>query len=252
MIPTIPLGPLSLPTKPVLILIGFYVVLWLGSKGAESLGIDGDHVWNWGVVSALSGLVLGRIAYALRYPQAYLLSPLSLISPRLSAFVPEVALLGGLAVGYIYLRRKHIPLGPFVDAVTPALVFGWAIYALANFLAGDAYGRESTLPWAIEMWGAQRHPVQLYEMAAALLTLIWLFARPAPRGKGIWGWKLLLAYSLSRLFLEAFRADSMTVAGGYRVVQIMALIGGLIALWGLAQHAPSARGPQTHRRGKVA
>ncbi len=241
MLPNLPLGPLSLPTKPLLLLLGFYLVLWLGSKGVESLGIDGDHVWNWGVISVLTGLVVGRIAYVLRYPQVYIQSPLSLLSPRLSAFVPEIAIIGGLLGGYVYLRRKRIPLGAFVDGLVPALVFGWAIYALANFMAGDAYGRPSTLPWAVEMWGETRHPVQLYEMFAAFLTLLWLFSRPSPRGKGLWGWKFLLAFSLSQLFLDAFRGHSPLIAGGYRVVQIIALLGALLALWGLAQHAPSTR-----------
>jgi len=244
MLPTIPLGPLALPTKPFLLVLGFYFVLWLGSKSAESLGIDGDHVWNWGLISAGAGLVLGRIAYALRYPQAYIQSPLSLFSLRLSAFIPEVAFVGGLLVGYMYLRWKRIPLGPFVDAIVPGLTFGWALYALANFLAGDAYGRVTQLPWAVEMWGELRHPVQLYEMVAALLTVVWLFAKPAPRGKGLWGWRFLLAFSLAQLFLGAFRGDSATVLDGYRISQIMGLGGALIALWGLSRHAPSAREAQ--------
>ena len=240
MLPNIPLGGLSLPTKPLLVLLGFYFVLWLGSKSAESLGIDGDHVWNWGFMSAVGGLVLGRVAYALRYPQAYLNSPLSLFSPRLSAFIPSVALIGGLLIGYVYLYRKRIPLGSFVDALVPGLTLGWAIYALANFMAGDAYGAPSNVPWAVNMWGEMRHPVQLYEMAAALLTTLWLFGRPAPRGKGIWGWKLLLAYSLTHLFIDGFRGDSYLIMNGYRLSQFLALGGMLLALWGLSRHAPSA------------
>ncbi len=251
MLPNIPLGGLSLPTKPLLVLLGFYLVLWLGSKSAESLGIDGDHVWNWGGISAIAGLVFGRLAYAARYPQAYLNSPLSLLSPRLGAFVPSVAIVGGIFVGYLYLHRKRIPLGAFVDALVPGLTLGWAIYALANFMAGDAYGMPSTLPWAVEMWGEMRHPVQVYEMVAALLTTIWLFARPAPRGAGIWGWRILLAYSLAHLFLDTFRGDSFLIMDGYRLSQFLALGGVILALGGLSRYAPRASTLTEATRGRI-
>ncbi len=238
MLPIISLGGLSLPTKPLLLLLGFYLVLWLGSKSAESLGLDGDHVWNWGFISAIGGIILGRLAYAARYPQAYLNSPLSLLSPRLGSFVPIVALVGGLLAGYAYLRRQHISLGVFVDALAPGLTLGWAMYALANFMAGDVYGTPTSLPWGVEMWGERRHPLQLYELTAALITTVWLFTHPAPRGKGIWGLRLLFAYSVTHLFLEAWRGDSTLVFGGYRLEQILALLGALIALGGLAYLAP--------------
>ncbi len=48
---------------------------------------------------------------------------------------------------------------------------------LANLASGDAFGAPSSLPWAIELWGAARHPVQIYEAVAAGLIL-WV-CRPA-------------------------------------------------------------------------
>lgn len=241
MYPVIELGRLALPTKPLLLLVGLYFVLWLGSRSASLLGIHGDIVWNWGLLSVLGGLVIGRAAYALRYPQAYLASPLSLLSPRPASFLPEAAVLGGLVVGALYLRRYRVPLAAFADAMAPALTLGWALYALANFLAGDAYGTPTDVPWAVEMWGAPRHPVQLYEMGAALLTTIWLIGRPAPRGRGLWGWRLLLAYGLTRLLLEPWRGDSVLLPGGFRLYQLVGLALALLALWGLSRSAPSAR-----------
>ncbi len=241
MMPVFSLGGLSIPAKPFILLIGYYIALWLGSKGAESLGIDGDHVWNGGFLSAVGGLVVGRLAYAIRYPQVYLRDPLALVSPRLSTFVPWAAVLGGVLIGYVYVRRHGIPLGRFVDAITPALVLLWGIVALANLFAGDAYGEVTHLPWGVEMWGAVRHPTQLYDLIGAVLTLFWLFLKPSPRGQGIWGWRLLFAYSTWRLLIEAFRGDSVTVWGGYRLWQLVALVGALVALGALARIAPSSR-----------
>ena len=240
MYPAITIGTLALPTKPLLLLANLYLVLWLGSRRAAERGISEDVVWNWGLLSVLGGLILGRLAYAARYPQAYLASPLSLLTPRLSTFIPEVAVIGGMLLGLIYLRRHRVRLALLADALAPALALGWAVYALANFLAGDAYGTVTNLPWGIELWGARRHPVQLYEMVAALLTFVWLWRRPAPWGKGLGGWRLLFAYSFSRLVLEAWRGDSWLLPGGWRGAQLIALAGALIALWGLARSAPPA------------
>lgn len=240
MYPAITIGTLALPTKPLLLLANLYFILWLGSRRATALGIPEDLVWNWGFLSVLGGLVLGRLAYAAQYPEAYLASPLSLLALRLSAFVPEVAVIGGLLIGLGYLWRHRVSLGVFVDALAPALAVGWAIVALANFLAGDAYGAVTDVPWAVELWGARRHPVQLYEMVVALVTAGWLWKRPAPRGQGLGGWRLAFAYGLSRLVLEAWRGDSVVLPGGWRVAQLVALGLVLIALWGMARAAPPA------------
>lgn len=251
MYPVLEIGRLALPTKPLVLLAALYLVLWLGSRSARTLEIDGELVWNWGFLSVLGGLVVGRLAYAARYPQAYIASPLSLLSPRPTAFLPVAAVIGGLVLGYLYLRRRRVPLGPFVDALAPALALGWAAYALANFLAGDAYGTVTDVLWAVEMWGARRHPVQLYEMAAALLTTVWLLWRPAPRGRGLWGWRLLLAYGLTRLLLDAWRGDATILPGGWRLGQIVGLALALSALWALSRAAPSAgqRGDTVGRDG---
>ena len=241
MMPVFSLGGLSIPAKPLILLLGFYVALWLGSKGAESLGIEGDHVWNCGFLSAVGGLLVGRLAYAARYPSVYIPDPLALLSPRLSTFVPWAAVLGGILTCFVYLRRHRIHLGRFVDAITPALVLLWGALALANLFAGDAYGEVTTVPWGIEMWGAVRHPTQLYDMLGAVATLFWLFLKPSPRGRGIWGWRLLFAYSTWHLFIDAFRGDGAVVWGGYRLAQVLGLMGALIALAALASMAPLAR-----------
>ena len=245
MMPVIQLGSLAIPTKPLLLLLGFYMVLWIGGKGLMTLGMDEDLAWNWGIITAVAGLIIGRLAYAARYPAAYLEAPLSLFSPRLAGFMPEAFVIGGLLVGYLFLRWRRVPLARFVDGMTPGLVVGWAFYALANFLAGDAYGTPTHVPWAVEMWGAPRHPTQLYEMMAALITLLWILARPVPRGEGRWGWRLLLGYSLSRLIIEGFRADSVLLPGGIRAYQMVALLLALVAVWGLSRYAPRASDLQT-------
>lgn len=243
MMPVLQLGPLALPMKPLILLLGFYLTLWIAGKGALALEMDEDMVWTWGIVTAIAGLIIGRVVYVILHYQAYAGAPLSALSPRLSALQPEAVVIGGILVGYAYLRRRNVNIPRFVDSIVPGLIVGWAFYALANFMAGDAYGAPTSLPWAIELWGAPRHPTQLYEMIAALATLVWILGRPVPRGQGLWGWRLLLAYSISRLIIEGFRGDSVLLPGGFRLYQIVALVLALVALWGLSRHAPAEHQP---------
>jgi phosphatidylglycerol:prolipoprotein diacylglycerol transferase len=46
---------------------------------------------------------------------------------------------------------------------------------LGNFLAGDAYGVPTSLPWGVYQAGANRHPAQLYELALDLLLFAFLW-----------------------------------------------------------------------------
>ena len=105
--------------------------------------------------------------------------------------------------------------------------------ALAHLASGEAYGATTTLPWAIELWGAKRHPTQFYELGLALLILGFLGwkLKTAPAKEG----QLFLLFAAltagARLFLEAFRGDSLFVAGGFRLAQVLAWIGLTAALW---------------------
>ncbi|HEY7294796.1 MAG TPA: prolipoprotein diacylglyceryl transferase family protein [Dehalococcoidia bacterium] len=55
------------------------------------------------------------------------------------------------------------------DLAAPFLPLGQAIGRLGNFLAGDAYGATTRLPWGVYQGGAWRHPAQLYELGLDLL-----------------------------------------------------------------------------------
>ncbi|MBK9613289.1 prolipoprotein diacylglyceryl transferase family protein [Candidatus Amarobacter glycogenicus] len=142
-------------------------------------GLDGDHLWNLGFVSAIAALVGGRVAYVLQFWPAYQQDPLAIFSVRPGTLAWTPGLLIGLLAGLLYVRRLHLPLTTVLDALAPGALLGLAILSLADFLAGDAYGTPTTLPWAVELWGARRHPVQLYQLGAQLAALFLVLRRPA-------------------------------------------------------------------------
>ncbi len=122
--------------------------------------------------------------------------------------------------------------------LAPGLALTLAFVSLADFSSGSAYGTVSDLPWAIQLWGARRHPTQVYELAAALMALGAL-AWPARNRPwfydGFFFLLFLLTFGAARLFFDAFRADPWLLPGGWRGVQVLGLGAVLSSLWLMSQ-----------------
>jgi prolipoprotein diacylglyceryltransferase len=78
----------------------------------------------------------------------------------------------------------------------------------------------------VYLWGEYRQPSQVYELigALAVLGIVWR-ARTHGAVAGS-GFNFLLVVALSaaaRVLLEAFRGDSLLVAGGWRAAQLLGL-----------------------------
>jgi len=118
-------------------------------------------------------------------------------------------LFGGLAGGYvaIVVTEKVLHIDRCTgDLVAPFLPLGQAIGRLGNFLAGDAYGLPTSLPWAVYQAGAFRHPVQLYELILDLLLFAFLLRRRHVSYRDGELFQIyILGYSLIRFPLEFLR-----------------------------------------------
>jgi prolipoprotein diacylglyceryl transferase len=194
------------------------------------LGIEGDHVYNAGLYGLLAGLIGARLWFVLSHWENYapnLAQAFSLSRSALS--VTEGFIIAGLVV-LIYLQRNNVPLGTFLDAAAPGLALAIAIGNVGAFLGGEALGAPSNLPWAVEIAGIARHPVQLYEAIASLIILgILLRVRQRP-WPGFHFLLFVVLYSLSRLILEVFRARPYLIGDGYLAVQVVALVAIVVAL----------------------
>jgi len=231
MYPVIPLGPLRLEARPLLLLAALWAFLEIGAREARRRGLDGDHVYNAGLYGLVSGALAGRVAHVFVYWPAYRSDPLQILSLNPNALVAPVVMMVALAVIAAYLWHHRLPVARLADALAPAFLVGLALMSIADLLSGRAYGLPSDLPWAIPLWGARRHPTQVYQLSATLIVLVLVWrARDRARPAGslaLWG---LLGISASWLFVEAFRADSALLPGGFRAGQVVALGGVLLAL----------------------
>jgi prolipoprotein diacylglyceryltransferase len=208
----------------ILLLAALWIGLALAERRAQRHGISQD-ILNTIVYYAFLGYILGgRLYYTLSNYPVFLQSPQSVFSLNLDLFDPVAGLVVAVIVGVVYGSRQKFPLWPTLDALTPLFATIAIGLALSHLAAGTAFGSPTSLPWAMEMWNAKRHPTQLYELVAALIIfgIIWFRRSDSPAGSSFLWFVALTA--AARLFLEAFRGDSTLIIGGLRLAQVVAWI----------------------------
>jgi phosphatidylglycerol:prolipoprotein diacylglycerol transferase len=224
MLPILQIGPLALPVPPLSLLLAFWFGLSLAEKFAPKRGISAEILYNLTFTGLVVGLIGARLGYVFQYPNAFIESPLSLLSLNPGLLDPFAGFAAGVIGMLVYGQRARLAFWNTLDALTPLLAVMAIGFAISHLASGEAFGAETSLPWGIDLWGATRHPTQFYELAAASLTLgllgVWSKTPVAPAGKLFLAFVALTAGS--RLFLEAFRGDSLVIFGGLRSAQIIA------------------------------
>ena len=224
------------PPRHLILLV---IALWLGlsllEKRAKRYGISNDTLNNLVFYSIVGYIVGGRLLFALANVSAFRGNVLSIFAIDIDMFDPLGALVTALLVGFIYGQRQKLPLWTTLDALTLFFAILGVGLALTHLAAGTAFGKPTTLPWGIELWNATRHPTQIYELIASLLIfgIIWFRKQTSPAGSDFLLFTTLTAGA--RLFLEAFRGDSILIFGGVRLAQVIAWV--VLALAFFAQES---------------
>jgi phosphatidylglycerol:prolipoprotein diacylglycerol transferase len=231
MLPTLLIGSISLPTYPLLLLIALWAGMWLSVRRAEQLGLDGDHVYNAGLYGLVAGIVGARLWFVLSHWENYASNLTQALSLSRSALSTGEGFISAGLVILIYLQRKKVPLATFADGAAPGLALALIIGHIGAFMGGEALGLPASVPWAVEMLGVARHPIQLYEAGASLIILaILVYYRTWRPWPGFHFWLFVGLYGLTRLVLEIFRARPYLIGDGYLAVQIIALAAMVVAL----------------------
>jgi len=176
---------------------------------------------TWAIVGALLG---AKGLLVMRSFGDYLGRPADLFSWSLLTSAGDFygGFIGGLLASAIFFRRHpDVPFWRAADICAPAIALGQAIGRIGCFMAGDDYGRLSSVPWAVTFTdpyaaqiggaplGVPLHPVQLYESAICLVLfalLVRLERRQHRDGDIIIVYALL--YAIARFVLEFFRGDA--------------------------------------------
>jgi phosphatidylglycerol:prolipoprotein diacylglycerol transferase len=135
------------------------------------------------------------------------------------------------AVILIIIKNKIDPWR-YLDSLTP--IFGALLpaYFLSLFASGNGFGTVTDLPWGINLWGAIRHPVQLYLLLFSLIPLITVLVyapiKTIPSGSSFLLFSALTFIYL--LFCATFQEPSLPTISGIRIDQILYWSGLLLML----------------------
>lgn len=177
------LGHFTIPTFGALAAVGVMSALGLSLSTAPLAGLDPEVLWDAGLFTVLSALILSRLLLVIANLKSFFNYPLLVLRlPSLTPLGIFLTLLAALA----YLKIRRLPLLRALDAWAPCATLAWVFLALGHLAEGSDPGLPTTLRWSIlsPTGGALLHPVALYAaIAAALITatlLAYLRRRPQP------------------------------------------------------------------------
>ena len=168
------IGPVDVHSYTVFMLAAVLVGGWLTYREAQRRGRLTDSTLMIGSVGLVGGVLGAKLSMLV------FLGPAEfwLLLPTIPSH--GAALTGALVGGYVgvVIAERALRVDRCTgDLVAPFIPLGLAIGRLGNFLAGDAYGTVTSLPWAVHQAGADRHPAQLYELALDLVLFAFLWRR---------------------------------------------------------------------------
>lgn len=232
------LGPIPITSWGVFLLVAFAVGIAMARRRGHTLGIDPASMLDLCLYMIIGGLVVGRLGYVLvNYPR-FVGDPGSILAiwrdARDGGMVFYGALGGAILIAAIYAQRRQISLFRLLDLFAPALAVGYGIGMIGAMLTGLYLGSPSGVPWTMDYaQGTNRHPTQLYLLAASLGTYLVLRAqerRGAPAGVLFFAW--LLLFALGRTVVELF-IESTPVLGPLTLAQVVNILAGAVGVIGL-------------------
>jgi phosphatidylglycerol---prolipoprotein diacylglyceryl transferase len=248
MVPSLPFGPLSLPTGPIFALMAVVLALDVAGRYGRRLRIHPDDIWNTGLLAIAAGLIVARLWNVFQFWPIYREEVLLIFSLRPSGFEFWPGAVTAFIAGYAYLLWRALNPVQMAAALAVGMVIGGVLLEISGHLTGAILGLPSPLPWATNYFGMTVHPVGLYRAAGliALTLYLWIGSNTHHPERTVL--VAVLGYSLIRLIADGFLAEAQLI-GPFRVSQVIALLAALSAAWGLARSpvpVPAAETAATH------
>ena len=242
MYPSLPFGPLSLPTTPILAIVAFWLALETAARFGKRLRLNGDDVWNLGLVALLAGLIVARLWNVIQFWHVYRAEPMLILSLRPSGFVWLPGMVAAVIVAYAWMLRKAMDPIRVVAALSVGGVVAASVLNVSAHLTGGVVGTPSTGPLAVWYYGQQVHPVGIYRAAGFIVVVImlWLTQRADRPLRTLW--LAGFGFSLVHLICDGWVAETQLV-GPFRLPQLLGLIGSVVFALLLAREAGAPAAP---------
>jgi prolipoprotein diacylglyceryl transferase len=227
-----------------MIAIGVLAAIWLLGRQLERKGIgtseDASSIGIWGVAAGIIGARLYHVV-----------TDWNRFSDNVEA-IPKIwegglgipgGLLAGVFVGIWQGKRRGIAPGELLTCAAPAIPLAQAIGRWGNWFNQELFGRQTDVPWALEIddahlpqgyeSGTTFHATFLYESLwnfGLVGVLLWIDRR-FRLGPGRLFAVYLIGYGIGRFWIEGLRIDAVQLAdvAGLRWnqwVALAAIVGG--------------------------
>lgn len=226
------------------ILAGIIVIFFVGRKYYKDISFD--TICDLSFELILAGIVFARLYYVIMDYKYFLKYPFEIPAVWNGGISIQGALIGGILIGYIYVKSNKLSFLRLADLYSFGLVTGQIIGRWGNFFNSEAFGYPTQLPWKLYIPYASRpleykaqeffHPAFLYESLLNGLVLIILFillTKIKNRKDGVIFFSYIILYSIVRIFVETIRIDSVLSFGYIHVAHIASVIFILIGIIGL-------------------
>ena len=234
---------LSVHGYGILIALGIALGALLGRAREARLGLPRDTALDLTLLGVPCAVLGARLYYVLFSWRSYAAQPVRALFVWEGGMAIYGGILGALAGGLVYARRKRLPFLKLADLAAPGFAAGQAVGRWGNFLNQEAYGGVVRQAWQrafpigvhIAADGQWHYATFFYESAwcvAVCALLLFGERRRWFRRDGETFAAYVFLYALERSLVEGLRTDSLYL-GPLRVSQLLSLAA-LIACAALA------------------
>ena len=208
------------------LIIGLGVILGFiyAAREVEKQGISQDDFLNMFLIGVPAAIVCARLYYVIFSWDLYKNNLMDIFDIRGGGIAIYGGVIGAAVSVLIYCKKKKLNAKTVFDILAVGLLIGQAVGRWGNFVNGEAYGVECTLPWRMIVNGVSAHPAFLYESLWLLLGFIIIWStrkiKPFPGRSGCF---YLIWYGVERAFVELLRTDSLMLYG-VRVSSVLSLV----------------------------
>ena len=213
------IGPAYVHLYGLMYVIGITLAVLITQRRVRAYGGDPSIVADVALWAVPAGIIGGRLYFDVTTPSQIPHEWYGFLAVWQGGLGIWGGVLGGALAGVWRLRRRGAPVGPFADAVAPALLVAQAIGRIGNYFNQELFGRPTTLPWGLVIAPQYRppgylayrtfNPTFLYELIfdlALAAFLVWLGHHARIRPWGLFA-LYITGYSAFRIFEESLRID---------------------------------------------
>lgn len=216
MFEAIEIGPFIIWTHLLFLVIAMWLSTEFFFRLAQSAGLSLQHFKDHAAWYLLGAFLGGRVFAVIEQYRIYLkpTDPFRFLMIHDGNFSFLGMATGIIVVLYITCRTSRTTFLQWLDVILPATFFGMCFDWLGKFAAGQAYGRQTDLFWAVTYdapnvrFAVPIHPIQLYyAIFYLILTFVLLIVRKNARRAGAETLIGIVLASVATFFLESFRGD---------------------------------------------